>query len=266
MTTGVVIVANRSDKIDYPAIALWNARRVVWYLGLPVTIITDANINPRTNINVIQHTTQSNNKRYFTDVNDTVSWNNSRRYSVYELSPYDTTILIDADYIVSSDALFSLTLSNADFQCFRQSYSVTGDTNFDNLQHFGDLKIPMAWATVLVFKKGEVAKTIFEYMAMVENNYAHYAELYKFAPTPYRNDYALSIALLLAYGQTASTAEWAIPWALPATSPDHQVELITQGAFRVCWTEYDGKQKHITVSNTDLHVMGKRYLEKMMYD
>ena len=61
---------------------------------------------------------------------------------------------------------------------------------------------------------------------MVEKNYHHYANIFGFDPRKFRNDFALSIALLLANGNTIPT-QCDIPWPLFNVDPDIKVTLQT---------------------------------------
>lgn len=265
MTTGVVIVANQSDTVDYPAIAQWNADRVNRYLGLPVTIITDSPISSAQHSVIVRKSSKTKNTRALADYKKTVVWNNSKRCEVYKLSPYDTTIAIDADYIVSSDQLLAVASTVKDFLCFRRSAVLTNDTGFASHDTFGELKMPMYWATVMVFKRTPLAEQIFAAMSMVEENYAHYAELYKFAHKPYRNDYALSIALNIVYGHCLEQIP-AIPWTMLATVPETPVTQVADTEFKVTWITPDQKVLWNQVRDTDLHIMGKQAIEKMIND
>lgn len=265
MSAGVVIIANRSDTVDYPGIALWNARRVTKHLGLPVTIFTDSEIAAEPGITVKPSANKSANRRYFADYGKSVTWNNSARWRVFRESPYETTLLIDADYVVSGDALLAIANTSHDFLCFKRSFAASGDRGFAELNSFGNLKMPMYWATVIGFKQTPFAEQVFSTMEMVEQNYTHYANLYGFSALPYRNDYALSIALHLANGQVPAVAN-AIPWELCATLPDHTVEQLADTTFKVTWTTAKGTQQYITVTDMDLHIMGKKSIEAMIND
>ena len=99
---------------------------------------------------------------------------------------------------------------------------------------------------------------------MVEQNYKHYANLFGFDYNNFRNDFALSIALLLANGNTIPD-QCDIPWPLLTADADIPVTY----KDNTWWIEYKvherGKliPKKISLKNQDIHVIGKSYLEKI---
>jgi hypothetical protein len=88
---------------------------------------------------------------------------------------------------------------------------------------------------------------------MVESNYQHYANVFGFDARKFRNDYALSIALLIANGNTVPE-QCAIPWPLVNVDPNIEVTLDVDK-----WSI----DKEFYTSNQDLHILGKSYLENM---
>ena len=89
---GVVIFATNTRETDYVAIAEQNARLVQHFLGLPTTIVSA--------------TDTGTNRRFSSDTGTFVEWNNFGRHEAYEASPYDETIILDADYLILDDSLF----------------------------------------------------------------------------------------------------------------------------------------------------------------
>ena len=136
MTTGAVIFARNNEHIDYVAMAEWSAQNIERHLGIPTHIITDSAL--------------SDNARHFTDVG-TVTWHNLNRMDAYRLSPWDRTLVLDADYVVATDQLRSVLDCDEDFLAHRWAYDVTGCNTFEGLNWFGDVGMPMWWATVMVF-------------------------------------------------------------------------------------------------------------------
>jgi len=245
MTQGCVIFAHNNGDIDYVKLAERSAENIEQHLNLPTTIITDAD-------------SKSTSTRWFADYDKSVKWLNSGRSRAYELSPYEQTVLLDADYVVNSDQLSRLFNSKQDFLAHRNAASVTGTGWSKTLNTFGEYHFPMWWATVVYFTKSNIARAIFDTMQMVETNYEHYANLYNFKKRPYRNDYALSIALNIADGHF-DAAQFNIPWTLQSIVPDHALTR-TGNIFRV---DYD--KKYLEIRDMDFHAMGKKHLEAL-YD
>ena len=116
MTTGALIFARNNEKIDYVAMAKWSAKNIERHLGIPTHIVSDTE-------------EPTHNTRYFSDVG-TVNWHNLNRMDAYTASPWDQTLVLDADYVVASNQLTTLLGSNQDFLAHRWAYDVTGLDNF----------------------------------------------------------------------------------------------------------------------------------------
>ena len=242
MTTGALIFARNNEQIDYEAMARWSAKNIERHLGIPTHIVTD--------------TEPTDNARHFTDVGN-VTWYNHNRMDAYWLSPWDRTLVLDADYVVASDQLRSLLEVDQDFLSHRWAYDVTGCNDFTGLNYFGDNCMPMWWATVMMFRRSQQAELIFESMKMIRDNWTHYRNLYKNTNVTYRNDHALSIALGIVNGHTLNHN--GIPWALASLTPDHKLTQLDQDIYRVDFIDPENRAKWITLTQ-DFHAMGKQQL------
>jgi hypothetical protein len=242
MTTGAVIFARNNEHIDYVAMARWSARNIERHLGIPTHIITDS--------------APSDNTRHFTDVGQ-VTWHNLNRMDAYYLSPWDRTLVLDADYVVATNQLRSVLDCDADFLAHRWAYDVTGCNTFEGLNWFGDVRMPMWWATVMVFNKSKSAQLIFDAMSMIRDHWTHYRNIYKNSVATYRNDHALSIALGIVNGHTLNHAN--IPWQLASLTPDHTLTQLDQDRYRVNFVDSNNNKRWIELRQ-DFHAMGKRQL------
>jgi hypothetical protein len=246
MTTGALIFAFNNEHIDYEAMARWSAKNIKRHLGIETRIITNADVAP-----------QIGGTRLFDDINESVTWYNANRMDAYTLSPWNQTLLLDADYVVASNQLQTLLDSDQDFLAHRCAYDITGKTDFIENNYFGQYRMPMWWATVIMFRRGNVSEQIFGMMRMIRDNWEHYRNLYGITRKTYRNDYALSIALNTVNGHVLDHA--AIPWNLSTVTHDHVLRQTAQDQYRVDWLTYDQKPRWITM-NQDFHAMGKGHL------
>lgn len=262
MTTGAVIFAFNNEQIDYVSMAAWSAHNIRRHLDIPVALITDVVPENNSFDAVVLTDTVGTNSRYFSDYNTSVTWHNESRSNVYELSPWDSTLVLDADYVVASNQLKALLDSDTDFLAHRWAYDITGLNDFDGLNYFGSYRTPMWWATVMMFRRSEHAKLIFETMNMVRNNWAHYKNLYRNSSHSYRNDHALSIALGVTNGH-ANTYR-SIPWNLASLTPEHQLTQLAQDQYRVDFKTQESKPRWITINNQDFHAMGKQQLGEII--
>ncbi len=247
MTRGVVIFAIPTDEIDYPALAQWSAQRIQRHLRLPVTII--------------DRTDQAPGHRWFGDIGSVVQWHNTNRMDAYSLSPYDETLVLDADYIVASDVLLSAFDSGQDFLCMGQSFDITGQQDH-SINYFGRHRMPMSWATVMYFRRSAFSQSVFEFMTMVRDNWSHYRDIYDFERTAYRNDYALSIALNTLNGHWGNKN--ALPWSMANVNPEHDLRQIDRDAFEITYTTADQRRRRLTTQKQDLHAMCKQRLMEIV--
>ena len=117
--------------------------------------------------------------------------------------------------------------------------------------------MPQWWATVIVFNKSRQTELIFDTMAMIRDNWSHYRNIYKNKTPIYRNDHALSIALLIVNGHTLNHP--GIPWQLATLTPEHDLTQLDADRYRVDFVNGQG-QRRWTELRQDFHAMGKRQL------
>ena len=263
---GIVIFAYNStfDYVKIASVAAALAKKET-FGQLPATLITDefGALAADQNIfdNIIIHTTKEINKRSFRKTHDTgtelVHWKNLTRADVYDLTPYEQTLLIDSDYLMFNGFLNKpfYTDVSTDFACYNEVFDVTGMDSFKGDAKLSPYSIPMLWATAIYFRKSEFAESIFEMMNLVRENYAYYSKLYGFRQTPYRNDYALSIAhhALSGYG-----AGHFIPGKMGMLSSTADVlDFKQDGKLYYQYKGKDGKMHSGTSWYMDLHIMNK---------
>jgi hypothetical protein len=268
MTQGAVLFAFNNDRVDYVSQAQWSAPRINRHLGLPVTLITD-NMPTDTSMfdQIIIRESRSGGTRKYDHMNadSSAHWYNQGRCSAYDVSPYDQTLLLDTDFIVSSDRLKILFDSDQDLLCHRHVLDITDRRNFASDTRFGDVEFPMWWATVVYFRRSTVAESVFDMMKMIESNWYHYSRLYKFSQDLYRNDYAISIALNTVYGHVIDSIP-NIPWSLFTSFYDVYLNQLDTDSFKLNYVRaVDNKQRHqyMILNNQDLHVMNKPDLGKI---
>jgi hypothetical protein len=264
MTSGAVIFAFNSETTDYLSMAQWSARRIKEFLGLPTTVITDTEINS-TDFDqvVVTSKTYQQHDRWFADTGRVSSWHNHDRCMAYDLSPYDRTLLIDADYVVNSDILDCVINCESDFLCHNQAFDLARGKILKDHSSFGRYQMPMLWATVMIFSKTRFSEYIFGCMEMVRDHWQHYRDIYGITQSMFRNDYALTIAAGIVSGHTAKIPT--IPWALPTVMPE--VEITASKNLEVFEYQYRDTQerwKRGHMIGQDFHAMGKRQLGEII--
>ena len=258
MTAGVLIFAFNNEQIDYLAMANWSAKNIRRHLDLPVAVVTDQVVPDNYQFEQVIYTApEGKNSRTFDDILESVTWFNGNRVDAYNLSPWTQTLLLDADYVVASDQLKQLFKVEQDFLAHSRAYDVTGQPSFDDHCSFGYYKMPMWWATVVMFRRSPRAKLIFEFMQMIRDNWSHYRSLYNISRPTYRNDFALSIALNIVNGHTLDHA--GIPWSLASVGHNQKLTQLEPDRYRVDFDAQDNRPKWIEFQQ-DFHAMGKGHL------
>jgi hypothetical protein len=261
MTTGALIFAFNNEHTDYVQMAAWNARNIRRHLSIPVALVTNDTDHKLANSEfeqVISAQSGQGGHRYFVDYGGTVTWYNAGRVDSYALSPWDNTLLLDADYVVASNSLSTLVDSDQEFIAHQSAMDATGENDFSGLNYFGKFKMPMWWATVVMFRKSTASKMIFDTMQMVRDNWNHYRYLYQSGTSVYRNDHALSIAIETMTGHTQTHP--GIPWQLVSALPEHAVSEIAQDHYRIDYVNSLNQRRWVDLKQQDFHAMGKRHL------
>lgn len=265
MNRGVVLFAFNSDYCNYYDIAIRNAQRINYFLNLPVTVITNQQSISNSDYvfdNTIITDANSNN------VLKNMTWLNKGRYKAYEFSPYDETLLLDVDYVVNSDKLLK-TFHISDSICCHQTISIAGKPDVGP-EFLGPYGFETYWATVVMFKKSIKTQQVFDCMKMIQENYEHYANIYGFVQLPYRNDYALTIAMRIANGHIIESTS-KIPWNLLHIDEQHQIHKMKDESMNSRYIlMYDNTQngrtrkEYISINDCDFHMINKTNLAEII--
>lgn len=272
---GAVIFAQNGSYIDYTKLAVYAADRITKYLNIPVTLITDDKNRLEKNYSnhgfdtVIELRDSSNGqvKQFHDGVYDKriAEWKNHSRGSVYDLSPYDTTLVIDSDYIICSPVLKSAFDRDADLQIYRDSMDLS-QNRVNTFKTINQYSIPFYWATTFIFKKGAVMQSFFEIIQHIKNNWDYYCMVYSINSHVFRNDFAFSIAIHIMNGKMPGNFAMELPGKMAyITDYDFLVD-ITDSDMRVL-VEKTGAIGQYTMARTsglDVHVMNKQSLSRFI--
>lgn len=246
---GVLLFAFNNQTTDYYKMAIATAKRANKFLNLPVSIVTNTESITDTSYtfdNVIIQNAETDNEK------DRNPWYNKGRYRAYDLTPYDETILLDTDYLINSDRLLSVFDMYDDFMCHDSTFFLTEGSD---TEYVSDRSFKTLWATVIVFKKTERVKHIFECLEMVQKNYNHYINLYHINSPMYRNDYGLTIAARIVDGHFDNKQNY-IPWDL--VHVNRYVKVFKDSDTEYTLLNETGKRpEYMKVKDIDFHCMGK---------
>jgi hypothetical protein len=275
MSKGALIFAHNNASVDYVKIANFAASKVKKHLDIPVSIATSdiqwlLTAYPNHVFDkIIDVKPETINKKSFYDgsmFSKTLDWNNVTRYRAYEISPYDTTLVLDSDYILNSNILKTAFETDDLFQIYKSSFDLAGWRNTAAFEKLNSYSIPFYWATAFVFKKDPIVECFFNLITYIKENWAYFRSLYNLNGSPFRNDYAFSIAIHIMNGKT--TGEFAT--ALPGTMTyiqDKDILLDINGdsmQFLVEKQNYTGEYITAKTSGIDVHVMNKISLSRVI--
>ena len=253
MSKGIVLFANNNGITDYYKMAAYTAKRVNRFYDLPVTVITDSksitNIDYTFDKTIILDPPPSNFK-------NKSSWINKGRYKVYDLTPYDDTLVLDTDYMINSRELLKTFDQPSDFMCYQSSKYLLQSTENERMSENG---LSIYWATVLRFRKSNRVNDLFRIIESVQHNYQHYADLHRFLPYTYRNDYALTIALRTVNGHVAPSEDF-INGRLIHAGEQLKVERIDDTTYNISSDiTINGriKRQYIKLKDFDFHMLDK---------
>jgi len=257
VSRGAVVFAFNT-VVDYVAIADRTSRLIAHNLQLPVTLITDADADPKfayDKIIRINNDPTSENQRV--DSEHTVTeWRNFGRYLAYELTPYNDTILLDTDYLVLDSSLNTLFETDFDYRLMHHNRTPKG-TEYEMM---GPTSLPFVWATVVLFRKTEKSRLFFNLVGRIQRHYHYYRLLYNIQDRNFRNDFAFAIANTIVNGYNLNESQ-GIPWPM-FTINEKIVDIRADGnILRVYHAD------HATImpyQNT--HIMDKEYLQSKNFE
>ena len=273
MKKGGLIFAHNSREVDYALLAVISGGLAKKNLGIPFTLVTDdatiewmktSNIWDKANDifeNIISTPRpETLNTRRLNDGNEskTIPFINADRASVWDLTPYDRTLLLDSDYLIFSDSLNNYWDVDESVLISKSMNDIRGDRIGFLDKHVSETGVHLFWATAVIFTKNEESKTFFDYVKHIRNNYEQYGDIYRFSPHQYRNDISFSVSKHFLEGFTTDTSN-ALPSLLTTTDKDMLADIkgnklyflindpLNQESFTAC-----------SIKDTDVHVMNKQ--------
>ena len=181
MSKGILIFAFNNEKIDYEKLANANKLMIEYNMDVPVHIISKTT-------EPVSFTT-----RHYKDYNQNLSFKNGLRWDAFHLSPFDETLVLDADYLIMNNSLNAI-WGNVNSLMMNTQIQPLYANEFIEDDRLNVGGINMAWATAIYFKKTELVEHFFTIMEHVYENYAYYRQVYEFHGDLYRNDFAASIS------------------------------------------------------------------------
>jgi hypothetical protein len=264
MTQGVVLFASNNDAISYTDIAEHCAVRVNRHLNKPVSLITstaDQIKNPGVFDNIISiqdHTVQQRKFRNG-DLESTDIWKNFSRADAYSLTPYDETLVLDADYFLYTDVLNYCFDQPNDLVVARHSKDISFKRSNLEFQHIGFTQIDFYWATVFFFRKTAETQVFFDLVNHIKDNWTFYKHSYQFSSSLYRNDFSFALAAHILKGLVVD-----LPFPLHYVTDRDVVVSVNDDYCKVLLQKHSSDYIVSDIRNVDLHIMNKIALQELI--
>lgn len=272
MSKGVVLFAQNNGSIDYVGQANYLAKRISKYLDLPTTLITDKDVTIEHNFDRViileNAVTRTNRRRYYDGslTKRVVNFNNFDRAEVYNLTPYDETIVMDTDYIICNDVFKKCFESKNDFQIYKKSYPLSYWLDTYEFNFISDTSVDFYWATVMFFRKTETNKKFFNLVKHIKENYDHYRGVFQISNTLYRNDFAFSIAIHIMNGYQKGSFAKELPGKMYYSIDRDILHSIEDDEIKILIEKqnYNGQYICTKVKGSNVHVMNKFSLDRLI--
>jgi hypothetical protein len=272
MNNGVVIFAHNSRAVDYILTAIVAGHLAKKNLNVPVSLITDETTLDWAKESKIYDTAievfdkiikiekpVTDNKRTLNDGNKSkvVPFFNSSRSDVWDLTPYDRTLLIDSDFLIFSNNLSSYWEVDADVMISASMNDIRGDRIGTLDKWVSDEGIPLLWATTVMFTKNSESRLFFDLVKTIKENYNIFSNIYRFNPSTFRNDIAFSIAKHILDGFETNRASY-LPPILTAQDKD-LIQSVSDNGIRVLIQDplSENAMSIANIIEQDVHVMNK---------
>ncbi|MAI03547.1 MAG: hypothetical protein CMQ75_03345 [Gammaproteobacteria bacterium] len=279
---GAIFFAYNNEQLDYVKLACLSATSVKKHLNLSCMMITDSGSLAYSDANlyssgifddvkVYEKTDSTENIRNYYDTpyaRYKAQFNNLNKHEVFDLSPYDQTILFDVDYLVNNNILNLAFNIASPIQLYKNAHTLKNaepDHIFD--KRLNDVSIPLYWSTVIYFNKSVESKLFFNMWAHVKENYEYYQSLYKFPEGLYRTDFAVSISmhLLKSFYDCVDDVFAELPGTpMKYMAYKDDIDSVTKDGIIFFANDQKEEWKNILTysEGENLHMMNKRAIER----
>lgn len=273
MKKGILIYAHNNRSVDYALMAIISGGLAKKHLGVPASLVTDpstvewmreSNTLEKAsevfeNIIIVERPITDNTRRLADgQSSEVVPFINANRASAWDLTPYDRTLLIDSDYLIFSNSLGEYWEVDSDILIGESINDIFAGKRLGYHDvYVSDVGVKMYWATTVMFTKNQTAKTFFDTVNFVKDNYDVYADIFRFDPRQFRNDIAFSVAKHILNGFEESV-EHNLPPVLTLLDKDVLHEVTGNKLTLLVSSGLDSDYCAAAITGTDIHVMNKQ--------
>jgi hypothetical protein len=288
MTQGILVVARNNESLDYVKQAAFLAKQANKYLGLPTSVITDSvdyiykrkldsyfdNIIPIVwksddliDGKTLLSKSEEHNLRRYNDgslASKSLPFKNGARTGVYDVTPYDETLLIDTDIFIMDDIYKHCFEQDHDFLIYDKSYDLAGFRDPNEFKYISHTGVKFYWATVVFFRKSLANKIFFDLLNHIQENWYHYRSIFQIPSVLYRNDHAFSMAIHIMNGYQNGSFAMPMPGKLFFTTDKDILwqEKDNKLLFLLEKEKYVGEYTASKWHNQTIHIMNKFSLER----
>jgi hypothetical protein len=273
MTKGALIFAHNNREIDYILLSLISGGLAKKNLNIPVSLITDKSTldwAKQSNIyNTLEKTfdkiievekpkTENARNLYDGEIKTLIPFTNTNRYSAYDLTPYDRTLLLDSDFLIFSDRLSQYWEVDESVLISYAMNDICDQTRIGYHDRFvSDTGIHLYWATTVMFSKDEYSELFFSLVGYIKENYQYYADLFRFDSKQYRNDIAFSVAKHILDGFNSSN-KFNLPPLLTIQDKDILYKVDNEKLIFLIATNFNQNYVLSSTEKLDIHIMNKQ--------
>lgn len=270
MTKGAVLIARNNSHIDYVKQAIYSAKRIKQYLNLPVTLITDSADVDNTefdNVIVLENETAATKRTYNNGLSSkkTLEFKNTSRRLVYDLTPYDETLLLDTDFVIADQCLLHCFDMPHNIMMYKNAVELSGWRDLSEFDYISDTGPTFYWATVVFFRKTPETEAYFNLVKYLQENWNHYRILFQLNTKIFRNDYIFSIAAHILNGFSDNNFVKELPGKLFYTTDKDVLLSVNEDEFKFLIEDKDKNNYILTkIKGSSVHVMNKFSLNEII--
>lgn len=278
MKKGILIIAHNNRDVDYALMSLISGGLAKKFLNVPASLITDestvswmkeSGIYEKSQ-EVFEHIILVDRPEIYNyrKLNDgveskNVPFINSTRPLVWDLTPYDRTLLIDSDFLIMSDRLNEFWDVDESVIISESINDIKGDRLGYLDKHVSEVSAHLYWATTVMFTKNNESKLFFDTVKQIENNYDIFGDLFRFSTRQYRNDVAFSVAKHILDGYQKSQ-NYSLPPVLTVQDKDFLIKVDgTKLNFIISDSAAGDKFYACGIKDQDVHIMNKQNIIRM---
>lgn len=286
---GIVTFARNNSKVDYIKQALFLAKRAQQYLGLPTTLVTDSpeylkaeypeyirvfdkviflvwDEKDVTENTVLCNNDHNNIKKFYDGslVSNSLEWKNDARTLAYNASPYEETLLLDTDIVISNSNWSTCFDQPHNLLAYSECIELLDVDREDIFRRVSDTSVDFYWATAVFFRKTQENKIFFDLIRHIQENWQHYCAIFQINTPYYRNDYAFSIAVHIMNGYDSGDFVKPMPGNLYFVTDKSILWEINKESMLILLEKptYDGEYTPLRIKDITLHCMNKFSLNR----